>query len=160
MTSLIRPTLRMHSFIAYITIVCIVIVLDLIGIPWEENIKILLQNYEQISRYFFIGSIVLIFFRLLTVKQKGLAPETRKIRSGLGPIVDLAALPLFDASLFSASLFMLYSIFQERAQRLSLDSFFVLLGVAMILLYLSVNDMIRMGREIFYVQTAERVVRE
>lgn len=151
--------LNKRALIAFITVVCVGVVLDRLPIPWEENIRIVLRYHEQFSRYFFLASFVLIFFRLLTVRRKGVAPETRKIRY-FGPIIDLAVLPLFDASLFSSALFMLHSIFQEHARGLSLDSFFVLMGVAIILLYLSVNDMIRMGREIFYVHTAERVIRE
>lgn len=154
-----RATWRKRSLIAYLVMVFVMILLDFLPIPWEENLAIVLGYYQQLSRYFFIGAFVLIVFRLLTLKHKGVPPETRKIRV-LGPVFDLAVKPLFDASLFSSGLFMLYSIFQERAHGLSQDIFFVLSCVAIILLYLSFNGMIEMVREIFHVQTTEEVVRE
>lgn len=155
-----RPTLRKRPLVALIITVCGVIILDSLKIPWEENLGILLCNYEQFSRYFFIVSFVVIVFRLLAIRQKGIAPESPLKLRLLGPIFDLAVEPLFDASLFSSALFMLYSLFQERVHGLGQDTFFVLLGVAAILLYLSVNGLIVMIREIIYVQTTEKVVRE
>ena len=91
--------------------------------------------------------------------KTGVAPETRK-RRFFGPIIDLMLDPLLDASLFYSGLFILSTIFKERIHGLSLDSFFILLGVAIILMSQSIHDMIRLGRETFYVQRTEKVIPE
>jgi len=155
-----KATLRKRALMAYTILVCAVIFLHFVfKVPWEQNIRILLGYYEEISLCFGIVSCVLIPFRLLTLKQKGVAPETRRVRL-FGPFIDLFLDPLFDVSLFYSALFVLNTIFQERAHGLSLDPFLILLFVAATLLYQSIKDIYEMVREIFYVQTAERVISE
>lgn len=155
-----RAILRKHPLIIYIIIVFTVSFSHFVlKTSWERYIKILLSYYEEISICFSILSFFLIPFRLYFVKKKGIAPEIRKFRL-LGPIIDLTLEPLFNASLFYSAMFILRTIFIERAHELSLDSFLILSVVAGILLYHSISDMYEMGREIFYIQAIKEVVQE
>jgi len=154
-----KRTLRKGSLIIYAILVIGAIILYLLKIPWQENVRIMLSYYGEISICFFIISAGLIPLRLIAVEQKGVATAATKIRF-LGPIVDLSLEPLFDASLFYAALFILYTIFQEHGNVLSLDPFLILIMVAGILLYESINSVYEMALEIFYAKKAEVIIRK
>lgn len=149
-------TLNKRALIVYISLVCVFVVFLAFNVPWQEYVRIFLGYYEKICLGFVALSLLLVPFRLHAVKRRGLAPETRKVRF-LGPFIDLAIDPLYDATLFYAGMFMFYTIFQERTHGLSLDPLLVLLFVAGILIYQSVTDLHKLGCEIFYVQTEKKV---
>ena len=153
-----RKKLNKRSLIAYAIIICGAFISHFIlKMPWEQYITSILGYYQQISLAFGIVVCGLIPFRLLIVKRKGMAPETQRFRL-LGPIIDLTLGPLIDASLFYSALFILYEVFQERVQVLSLDPFLILLIVAAYLLYESVKDVFGICREIFYVERTEQAI--
>lgn len=150
-----EPILRRGPFIAYLIIVVISLLLTFtLKMPWEQNIRILLNYYKEISLCFSILTIILIPFRLYYFNQKGM-PKISKFHF-LGPTIDLTIEltfePLIDASFFYSAMFLLFTIFKERATGLWLDSFLVLLIVAGILLFQSISDLLEMGRDIFYVR--------
>ena len=153
-----RATLRRWQFITFIILAVGAISLYLLRVPWEENIRILLGYHEEISRCFLIVSCALILFRLIAFFKTGVPAETRKLRFGFGPVFDLMLDPLLDYSLFYSAWFILSTIFQERMHQLSIDSFFILLSLVVVLMYMSIHDLIRLFRETFYVQRTERVI--
>jgi len=128
-------------------------------IQWEQNIRTALEYYNEFSCCFAFLMLLLIPFRLDSVRRKGIAPETRKVRF-FGPIIDLSLAPFYDVSLFYSGLFMLHIIFRERPQGLSLDPFLILALVAAILVYQSLNGAYKLGREIFFVETTEKMIKQ
>lgn len=148
-----KETLRKWALIAYIFVVCGAILLYVLKVPWQQNIKIVLGYYEEISFCFTVVICFLIPFRLYYVKQNGIVPETRKFRM-FGPFVAYIFDPLYDAILFYSALFILHTIFQTE---LSLDPLLVLLLVSGILLYESLTDVFKLSREIFYARTVKKV---
>lgn len=153
-----RRTLRKEALCVYVVIVVVFFISDLMQIPLEENMMILLSEYyTRISHWFLIASCGLIAFRWYTLIQKGTATETRRIHL-FGPVLDLALDPMTDATLFYSALFLLNAIFQERTQGLPLEAFLVLALVALYLLYQGINDFIRLSVDTFFVQRGEKPV--
>ena len=148
-----KASFHKGRFFLFIIAAIFLIILYLLEIPWETHVKFVLNDYKRISGCFFIIVFLVIVSRIVTLWQKGIAPETRRYRLGFGPIFDLFVDPFIDGSLFYSALFMLYTIFQEG---LSFDPFLILLAVAGSLLYQSVNDVIKMARKVFYIQRTEK----
>jgi len=142
---------RIFSFFIFLVIVALVVYL--LDIPWENHAMTLLYNYGKISGCFFVIILAAIPFRILTIKQKEIVLKTSNFRLGFGPIIDVAIEPLVHGSVFYAALYILYKVLQEG---LSLDPLLILLAVAGILLYQSVDNVIKMIIEIFHVQKAEK----
>lgn len=154
-SALNRKSLIIYFFIA----VALVISHFVLKMQWEQYIRTALEHYEEFSLCFVIFVVLLIPFRWHAVRSKGIAPEARKVRF-FGPIIDLALDPLYDASLFYSGLFIFYTIFRERPEGLSLDPFLILALVAGILVYQSLNGAYKLGREIFFVEKTERMIKQ
>lgn len=154
-----RPKLRKRPLFIYIIIVCIVIFLHFIlNIEWELYIKIILGYYNDISLCFGIISFGLVPFYLYFVKLKLISPKTQKFTL-FGPFGDVILKQSFDVSQFYSALYILKIIFQEKEHILSLDPVLILLIIIGVLLYRSINDLFNTGREIFYIRSVEKIVR-
>lgn len=151
--------LQKSRLIAYLAIVVLAFFLYVSRAPWQQCINTILGYYEEISLVFTIAVCCLIPLRILAVAQKGMVPETRKREKFrmFGPLVVFIFDPLYDTALFYSALFMLHAIFQ-RELSLILEPLLVLLLVSGFLLYESVTNILKLAREIFYVQRTKKVV--
>lgn len=152
------PILHKGRLATLVIIIILAIILDVVlNVPWEENVASVLNHYGIISHCFLVVVVVITIGRLLTVKSKGVAPESRILRLSI-PAIDLSIQPLYDYSLFYSALFILHKTFQEHTQGFSLEPALILLIVAVAFLSYSIKDVFDMARQIVHVQESKTIV--